>query len=121
MIAAAPPAVLAAQAADAFASIELAAPRPVGPGDALWLQVATGRLPPGARLSLSTETGQIIGGVAPFPPGSPTRATVPVPATALSGQTVRLRLQVTEPGAPPRAPRSGEVSRLQLTVISTAE
>jgi len=39
---------------------------------------------------------------------------VPVPRSAIAGGRLRLRLQVLEPRAPPRAPRPGEVQRLEL-------
>jgi hypothetical protein len=53
--------------------------------------------------------------VAPYAPGSrSTTATVPVPRSAIVDGRLRLRLQVLEPGAPPRAPRPGEVQRLEL-------
>src|SRR6187399_2098779 len=72
--------------------IELAAPRPAAGGDSFQVQVTTGRLPRGARLALTTEAGDILGAVAPFPPGRPsTMAAVPVPASAMVGGKLRLR------------------------------
>src|SRR2546430_7938693 len=51
---------------------------------ALPISVTTGALPPGARLALSTENGEILGAVAPYAPGSrSTTATVPVPRSAI--------------------------------------
>jgi hypothetical protein len=102
--------------------IELAAPRPTGRGESVQVQVTTGALPRGARLTLSTENGEILGAVAPFPPGrSSNTATVPVPRSAIIGGHLRLRLEVIEPGAPPRPPRSGEVGRIDLVLVPQSE
>ena len=99
--------------------IELAAP-PAGAGsESGELAVTTGALPPGARLARSTENGEILGAVAPYAPGSrSTTATVPVPRSAIVDDRLRLRVEVLEPGAPPRPPRPGEVQRLELVVRS---
>lgn len=106
------------------AMIELAAPRSPARGEAVQVQVTTGPLPQGARLVLMTEQGEILGAAAPFGPPrgrGGTTATVPVPRSAMADGHLRLRLQVVEPGALPRAPRSGEVERLDLVVVSQSE
>ena len=95
--------------------IELAAPRAAAGSESVELAVTTGALPRGARLALSTENGEILGAVTPYAPGlRSTTATVPVPRSAIVDGRLRLRLQVLEPGAPPRPPRPGEVQRLEL-------
>ena len=95
--------------------IELAAPPAAASSQSLELVVATGALPRGARLALSTESGEILGAVAPYAPGSrSTTATVPVPRSANVDGRLRLRVEVLEPGAAPRPPRPGEVQRLEL-------
>ena len=97
------------------AVIELAAPRAAAGSESVELAVTTGALPPGARLTLSTENGEILGAVAPYAPGSrSSTATVPVPRSAIVDGRLRLRVEVLEPGAPPRPPRPGEVQRLEL-------
>lgn len=104
-----------ARAAEEAPVIELAAPHAAAGSEPVELAVTTGALPRGARLALSTENGEILGAVAPYAPGSrSTTATVPVPRSAIVDGRLRLRLQVLEPGAPPRAPRPGEVQRLEL-------
>ena len=109
-------------AAEEFSTIELAAPRAAARGESLELQVATGPLPPGARLTLSTESGEVLGAVAPYSPDRrSTTATVPVPRSAIVDGRLRLRLQVLEPRAPPRAPKPGEVQRLDLVVAPRSE
>jgi hypothetical protein len=108
--------------AEEFSMIELAAPPAAARGQSVELAVTTGSLPPGARLALSTADGETLGAVAPYPPGSrSTTATVPVPRSAIVGGRLRLRLQVLEPRAPPRAPKPGEVQRLDLVVAPRSE
>ena len=103
------------RAADEAPVIELAAPRAAAGGESVELAVTTGALPQGARLALSTENGEILGAVTPYAPGlRSTTATVPVPRSAIVDGRLRLRVQVLEPGAPPRPPRPGEVQRLEL-------
>ena len=95
--------------------IELAAPPAAAGSQSVELAVTTGALPRGARLALSTESGEILGAVAPYAPGSrSTTATVPVPRSAIVDGRLRLRVEVLEPGAAPRPPRPGEVQRLEL-------
>ena len=109
-------------AAEDSAMIELAAPRHPGRGESVELQITTGPLPRGARLMLSTEDGESLGAVTPYPPGRRSNtATVPVPQSAIVDGRLRLRLQVLEPGAPARAPRPSEVQRLDLVVAPRSE
>ena len=109
-------------AAEVSPMIELTAPRPAHRGESVEIQVTTGALPRGARLTLSTESGEVLGAVAPFPPGgSSNTATVPVPRSAMVDEHLRLRLQVIEPGAAPRPPYPGEVGGLDLVVVPESE
>jgi hypothetical protein len=102
--------------------VELAAPPQAERGDSVELQVKTGPLPRGARLTLSTENGASLGAVTPYPQGRQSNtATVPVPRSAIVDGRLRLRLQVLEPGAPARAPRPSEVQRLDLVVAPRGE
>jgi len=104
-----------ARVAEEAAVIELAAPPAAAGSESVELAVTTGALPPGARLALSTENGEILGAVAPYAPGSrSSTATVPVPRSAIVDGRLRLRVEVLEPGAPPRPPRPGEVQHLEL-------
>jgi len=108
--------------AEDSAMIELAAPRQAGRGDSVELQITTGPLPRGARLTLSTEGGEGLGAVTPYPPGRQSNtATVPVPRSAIVDGRLRLRLEVLEPGAPARAPRPSEVQRVELVVAPRSE
>jgi hypothetical protein len=102
--------------------IELAVPRPLGRGESVQVQITTGPLPRGARLTLLAENGEILGAVAPYLPDQRSNtATVPVPRSAIVDGHLRLRLQVLEPDAPPRPPRPGEVQRLDLVVVPRSE
>jgi hypothetical protein len=93
-----------------------------GRGDSVELHITTGPLPRGARLTLSTEGGESLGAVTPYPPGRRSNtATVPVPRSAIVDGRLRLRLQVLEPGAPARAPRSSEMQRVELVVVPRSE
>ena len=109
-------------AAEDLRMIELATPRPVGPGEAVELQIATARLPRGARLRVMTEDGSVLGAVTPFGDEfarTPTPATIPIPPSAITEGRVRLRLEVIEPGAPSRPARPDEVDArdLKLSVV----
>lgn len=98
-----------------YGVVELQTETAVRADDALQIQVTTGLLPRGARISVSTEDGRLLGAVTPFPQGaSETRATVPVPADAVAGRRLRIHLQVTGPAFAPRAPVKGEVTGLRL-------
>jgi hypothetical protein len=101
--------------AEEAAVIELAVPRAAAGSESVELAITTGALPRGARLALSTDNGEILGAVAPYAPGArSTTATVPVPRSAIVDGRLRLRVEVLEPGAPPRPPRPDEVQRLEL-------
>jgi hypothetical protein len=109
-------------AAEDFQMVQLAMPRCAGRAESVRVQVTTGPLPRGARLVVIAETGEILGAVAPFPPGGRSNsATVPVPRSAVVDGHVRLRLQVIEPDTPARAPRPGEVEHLDLVVVPQSE
>jgi hypothetical protein len=98
--------------------IELSAPSALRSDESVELQITTGPLARGARLVVMTEQGEILGVVTPFNvPGTGTSntATVPVPRTAMAGGRLRLRLQLIEQGAAPRAPRDDE-AKLGLVV-----
>jgi len=104
--------------------VELATPHRIEQGEAVRLQVTTGPLPRGARLTIATERGETLGVVAPFGQefarGS-TTATIPVPRSAIADGHVRLQLQVLEPGQAPRPPRPDEVGHLGLVLVPGVE
>jgi hypothetical protein len=101
-----------------FSSMDIVVPRPAAGGEAMQLQIRTGQLPTRARLAVTTENGVILGTVSSFPQGSRSAsATIPVPPSALSDGHLRLRIQVQQPAEPPRAPRPGEVERVDLVIV----
>lgn len=107
-------------AAEDIAVRELSAPRSPERGEAIELQVTTGSLPRGARLTVMTEDGTILGAVTPFGQEfrrAPTVATIRIPRSAISDRRMRVKLEVIEPGAPPRPPRPGEVEALDLLLV----
>jgi hypothetical protein len=104
--------------------IELAAPRPLNRGESIQVQIKTGPLPRGARLTLMTERGEILGAVTPFGPSGErdgSTATVPIPRTAMSDGRLRLQLQVTAPGMSPRPPRADEIRGLDVVLSPASE
>ncbi|MEO8992379.1 MAG: hypothetical protein ABI284_05250 [Nitrosospira sp.] len=97
--------------------VELELARPATSREAIWIQVHAGALPRGTEIRVSTSKGVLLGTVSPFGgPQGPEAVTyiIPLPQTALVGNRVQLRLEVDEPGAPVRAPRSGEVESINL-------
>jgi hypothetical protein len=101
-------------------AVELALPRDAAAGEAVWLQVHAGVLPRGAEILISTDDGTLVGTVSPLiiPYGEDAGTyTVPLPDTAITNGRVQLRLVVEVPGAPARAPKSGEVQSVGLMYV----
>jgi hypothetical protein len=92
--------------------IELSVPGSSSRGESVEMRVKTGSLPPGARVILMNEQGDILGGITQFGPSGERNSPVLLPRTAVIDGRVRLRVQVIEPGSPPRSPRPGEVEVL---------
>jgi len=104
-------------------AVELALPRDAAADEAVWLQVHAGVLPRGAEILISTHDGTLVGTVSPLiiPYGEDAGTyTVPLPDTAIANGRVRLRLAVEVPGAPARAPKSGEVQSVDLMYVPIA-
>lgn len=98
------------------AMVEIAVPRRPEKNEAVQLRITT-TLPRGARLVVKDAHGEILGAVTPFQlRADSTTATVPIPSSALSDRRLRLQLEVTQSGAPPRAPRQGEINQLELNI-----
>jgi hypothetical protein len=98
-------------------SVELTLPHGIAADEVVGLKVSVGPLPPGARVRISTDKGAQVGVVSP--PGArqaqqPATYTLLLPKGAVVDGRVRLRLEISEQGAPPRAPRPGEVEDVKL-------
>ena len=112
--------MVAAQPAKSF---ELMAPRELAIGETIELQIATGPLPSGAKIVVTTEQGEVLGAIVPYAlPGQDkgkdkgSTATIAVPQAALVDRRLQVQLQVVEPGKPPRAPDTNEVRRVNLVL-----
>ena len=101
-------------------SVELVLSRPVEPDEAVWLQISVGVLPRGAQIRVYTKDGVLVGTVSPFgarASQSTSLYTLPLPKDAATKGKVQLRLEIEEPGASARAPRSDEVERMNLIYV----
>ena len=100
-----------ASVAPAQGLVELALPRPAANDETVWIEIRAGSLEGGREIAVSTDDGLAVGTVSPsgVPRGQGATYSIPLPRAAVRDGRVRLRLEVLEPGAPPRAPRAGEV------------
>lgn len=81
--------------------LTLTLPRKPAPDESLALRLSVGVLPRGARVVAQTLDGEIVGTVSPFGVRPDRKAgvyTIPVPAKAIAGDRVTLRLHVLEKG-----------------------
>jgi hypothetical protein len=100
--------------------IERTLPRAANAGEAVWARIAAGALPRGARIRVSTPDGVSIGSVGPFGTRRGQEAAsydVVLPAGAIQGNRVRLRLEIIEPGGTLRAPGAGEIDGVELRYV----
>ncbi len=100
--------------------IELPLPRAPAAGEDVWLQLRVGPLRRGTEIRVSTSDGVLVGTASPF--GAPQSQgaatyTIPLPKAAIVGGSVRLRLDVDQPGSPARAPRPGEIEGASLIYV----
>jgi hypothetical protein len=101
-------------------AVELAIPRDAAADEAVWLQVHAGVLPRGSEILISRHDGTLVGTVSPLTISYGANAgtyTIPLPETAIANGRVQLRLAVEVPGAPARAPKSGEVQGVNLMYV----
>jgi len=111
-----------AQEAHAMAqSLSLALPHPLGAGETAWIEVELGAISKGRVVTVTTATGQPLGTVAPFgahpaQSGGSYTYTLPVPAAAIRDGRVDVRLTISQPGGPPRAPTAQEVRGVKVGV-----
>lgn len=95
----------------------LALPRPLQPGEIAWLVVEIG--PIGRReVTVSTAKGEVIGVISPFGPRAGLQAGVyplPLPAEAIEGSRVAVRLTISGDGGP-RDPTAEEVPQVTVRI-----
>lgn len=88
--------------------------------EAVALEVRVGPLPSGARVRIVSDTGEVLGVVAPFgrlQAGGVSAHVVPLPARVIRRGRVRFRLTLDLPGAPPRAPGPSEVEKVSVIYV----
>lgn len=95
----------------------LTLPHALGPGAIAWLEVRVGPLSPGQRVRVTTPAGELLGAISPF--GRAQRQSsgvysLPIPASAIHGNSLSVVVTITESDNPPRAPTSMEVQSLRL-------
>jgi len=115
-------AVLALLTLDAHAvEVEktLALPRSLGAGEIAVIEVAVGRIARGQVIHVTTASGRELGVISPFGVRSRQIAgtyPLPVPADAIVGRQLTVRLTITGNGAQPRAPTSQEVRSVKAVI-----
>ena len=105
------------QAGDAR-EMTLTLPHALRKGETAWLLVAVGAVGHN-EIQLTTQSGQSLGTISPFGIRSGQAAgtyTIPVPAEALSGRRLVLRLSVPQAGGLQRATTTEEVKSVRLVI-----
>ena len=111
-------AVLAQQ--PAYRTVNLALPHALQEGETAWLVVTVGVIPRGAEISIATPSGRSLGTISPYGIRAGNEAgtyTVPLPADAISGKRVCVRLSLEFNGRQ-RAPAKKEVKKVAVKVSS---
>jgi len=102
-------------------AVEIALPRAPAAGERVWLRLTVGPLGRGAALQVTGVDGTLLGSLAPVggavsAQGPPTYV-VPLPADAVVGGRIAVRLVVREPGGATRAPTPDEVPGIEALVV----
>ncbi|MBB6254226.1 hypothetical protein [Nitrospirillum iridis] len=101
--------------------ITLDLPHPLMAGESAWIIVRVGPIGH-AQVDVSDAAGHLLGSVSLFAPHYGEEGgshVIPLPAKATQGKRVTLRLTITHPSAPSRAPTDGEVRDVAVTVEPT--
>ncbi|WP_044561401.1 hypothetical protein [Azospirillum sp. B4] len=98
--------------------VTLALPRPLVAEQDAWIMITLGPIGH-AQVDIRTADGRLLGSAVPF--GQHQGAAggthvIPLPADAVRGDHVTLRLTITQPGAPSRAPTAAEVRDVAVTL-----
>lgn len=101
---------------DRFRLLSLTVPPATSSYEPLLLEATIGALPRGSLLNIETEGGQLIGTISPFGVTAlaPQSYTLALPKDAVTGTTIRLRVQVQQAGGALRAPTSQELLGMEL-------
>jgi propanediol utilization protein len=113
---------LLAQPASAAAGrvVTLVLPHTLAAGETAWIELKLGVTERGAEIEIATTAGQSLGVISPFGIRSGDEAgtyTVPVPADAISGDHVSLRLTLNQYGHAKRAPTAKEVVDIRVKIM----
>jgi hypothetical protein len=103
--------------------ITLVLPRPLAAGETAWIEVQVGPIARDREITVTTASGQELGTISPFGMRVGQDAgtfTLPVPADAIRGGRLSVRLTITGYGGPPRAPTAQEVRGVKLKVGGAA-
>jgi hypothetical protein len=109
----------AAQNTSAAQDLTLALPHPLGTGETVLLEVQLGTIAKGRVVEVTTAAGAPLGTISPFgarPGQNAGTYALPVPADAIRERRVAIRLTITQPGGPPRAPTPQEVRGVKLGI-----
>jgi hypothetical protein len=89
-------------------------------GTAIVARVAVGPLPRGARVIVRQADGEVVGSISPYgmqAAASGGSYTIPIPGHIAAAKELRLRFEVHEDDAAPRAPREGEIAGVELFAV----
>jgi hypothetical protein len=99
--------------------MELAVPRALRAGETAWIEVEVGPVGRGQEVEVKTASGQPLGTISPFGVRLGQAAgtySLPVPPDAIRDNRLPVRVTITQPGGPPRAPTAQEVRSVKLRV-----
>jgi hypothetical protein len=99
--------------------LTLALPHPLAAGETAFIQVELGTISKGQVIEVTTAAGQTLGTISPFgarPGQGAGTYTLPVPADAIHDSRLAIRVTITQPGGPPRAPTAQEVRGVKLGI-----
>jgi hypothetical protein len=108
-----------ALAQDAAQSMTLELSRPLAAGETAFIEVQVGPIGRGRTIEVTTASGQPLGVVSPFGVRTGQDAgtyPLPVPQEAIRDVRLSIRLTISQPGGPPRAPTADEVRGVKLGV-----
>lgn len=102
----------------------LVLPHTLRAGETAWLELTLGAIERGAEIEIATTSGRLVGVISPFGIRSGQQAgtyTVPLPAEAISGDRVALRLSLDTHGRPERAPTTKELKSIRVKITGAVK